>query len=743
MTPWDILSRRPSDPPTEPQSSTEAQYAQAAAPYPPADLSQGDQFYRNGQYDEAIAVYRSVMAGGQEPKRQQAQYRLARTYLAAYRYEEAARELESYIAIYPADADTLRAHFLLSQAYIGLQRIEDAEQVFIPYATAGGPAAAYGHLALAQALADSGRPREAAIHLEQALSSELPQNVADDARWSLAQAYAASQQPDLALAQYERLLSETDSAYNRAQALWGIATVSGRLGDQERWYNTLLSVIRDYPRYWVAAAAVDELLTWGIDVEPFSQGVAYFYRRRNDESVAALERYLASGPGPAGAAVAHYYLGILAERLNDNDTAVQHYEASEYWDPVGPLAAEAMWGRAQLLESAGQFDAAAEVYSRLWQLLPASDRAKDAAVKAGIIRYKQGRYEDASQMWNAWLPTVSSQQEIARVNLWLGKAAQARGDTEAARTYWAYSMGIAPTSFYGLRAELLLAGRPYEPDVANAEGQLLAGAGPAWDEVEAWLSFSGSSPNATAYNALSQSRPWLVGVELYELGLSQQAAQEFRRLLAQQGDDAWAVYYLMRHWNDMGLTHLAAAAALRLQEIVGGAPKAVLAQAYPWDYDSLVTSAAERNNISPLFILSVIRQESLFDPIAGSSAGAQGLTQVMPSTGQGIAQQLGRSDFATADLLRPAVSIEFGAYYLGAQMALFDNSAYNTLAAYNGGPGSALRWSQRGQVTDPDLFYEEIDFSETRLYLRLVLENYAMYRFLYAGADHPTLLTTP
>ena len=61
-------------------------------------------------------------------------------------------------------------------------------------------------------------------------------------------------------------------------------------------------------------------------------------------------------------------------------------------------------------------------------------------------------------------------------------------------------------------------------------------------------------------------------------------------------------------------------------------------------------------------VAALVRQESFWDPAAGSSAGALGLTQVMPQTGRLIAQALGDADFQTSDLLRPIVSLEFSAW---------------------------------------------------------------------------------
>jgi soluble lytic murein transglycosylase len=115
----------------------------------------------------------------------------------------------------------------------------------------------------------------------------------------------------------------------------------------------------------------------------------------------------------------------------------------------------------------------------------------------------------------------------------------------------------------------------------------------------------------------------------------------------------------------------------------------------------------------------------------------------MPLTGSEIAQNLGIEDFSASDLLRPLVSIQFGAHYLGSQLDLFEGNLFLAIAAYNGGPGNASRWWESLPAVDMDLFVELIDITETRTFVKLVLENYAMYRFLYGGAAHPTLLASP
>ena len=83
-------------------------------------------------------------------------------------------------------------------------------------------------------------------------------------------------------------------------------------------------------------------------------------------------------------------------------------------------------------------------------------------------------------------------------------------------------------------------------------------------------------------------------------------------------------------------------------------------------------SAAFFNFALPLLFLALIRQESRFDPQAVSYAGATGLTQVMPETGQWIASRLGVEPFSTRLLERPAISVRFGIWYMAQSLELFD-----------------------------------------------------------------------
>ncbi len=133
-------------------------------------------------------------------------------------------------------------------------------------------------------------------------------------------------------------------------------------------------------------------------------------------------------------------------------------------------------------------------------------------------------------------------------------------------------------------------------------------------------------------------------------------------------------------------------------------------------YDQLIQAAAARNGVDPAVLHGLIQQESDFDPNSQSSAGAVGLTQLMPST----AASLGVSD-----PLDPAQSIEGGARYLSQMLQKFGGNVDDALAAYNAGPGAV---QQYGGVPP---------YAETQQYVSKVLGYAAEYQQGATGASAP------
>ena len=149
----------------------------------------------------------------------------------------------------------------------------------------------------------------------------------------------------------------------------------------------------------------------------------------------------------------------------------------------------------------------------------------------------------------------------------------------------------------------------------------------------------------------------------------------------------------------------------------------------PRAYEWLAVPAAKRYGLDPNLLLAVMRVESAYQKHLVSYAGAVGLMQIMPRTGRLIAQALGHDDFTPADLLDPALNLEFAAWYLTSLLHRFDGHLPLAIAAYNGGPHNVRRWIQEGSGETPlDVLLERIPFTQTHRYVRKVLVHYEAYR---------------
>ena len=154
---------------------------------------------------------------------------------------------------------------------------------------------------------------------------------------------------------------------------------------------------------------------------------------------------------------------------------------------------------------------------------------------------------------------------------------------------------------------------------------------------------------------------------------------------------------------------------------------------FPRAYTELVEKYASQTGVEPWTLFALIRTESFFQSDVVSSAGAGGLTQLMPETALEMAGRIRRAggpdyaaSFNTAD---PEQNIHIGAYYLSYLMERFEDSLLS-LMAYNGGMNRARRWRSSSSLP-VDLLLETIPFYETRDYGRKVTAAAAVYKYLY------------
>lgn len=717
--------------PSETELLTAAAGTSEGTSFPP-DLALGQAYSRDGRYEEALAVYASVLERGRESDRQEARVASARILLWEERYEEAQEQVSAYLVQAGEEGNPLPAYFLSGRALAGLGRNEEALAMFSRYVAEGGLAAPYARVEMARLLAAMGRMEEASREAEAALP-ELPGRRRPAVLLMMAQESEATSDAE-ALKWYERLLSESESAADRALALWRMSVIKRSAGDPG-WMDDARQVVSGYAVTSAASEALAALLEAGVEIDPFDEGLVRYRHFENEEAREALDRLLEEEATGEKAAAAHYYLGAIRERLGDGARAMEEYAAAYELAPKAPLADDALWWRGRLLEEAGRLEEALEVYEQIASEFPEGSLAAEASFRRGLVTYLDGALADAVGVWENAAARAPDEEARGRALLWAAKAELAAGEQEAARSDLKQLRREQPLGYYGLRADVLL-----RESFEGGRTPAPASGTPETKDAGDWAVEATGESAGDGWTLWLDER-WLRGLDLMALGMPREAGDELRELMYGP-NSASRLWALSRTARAFGLTEISARSAQLILERVddgrlGEAPEELLRLAYPYSYEDLMAAAEEMEGVSPLVMLALIRQESFFDPLAGSSAGASGLTQVIPSTGEEIAREMGR-EFEAEALLRPETSVLFGAHYLAKQLSAFDGNLYHALAAYNAGPGNAARW-RSAAPDDIDLFLEQIDLGETKLYVRRVMENLAVYRYLHEGEEYPRL----
>ena len=163
----------------------------------------------------------------------------------------------------------------------------------------------------------------------------------------------------------------------------------------------------------------------------------------------------------------------------------------------------------------------------------------------------------------------------------------------------------------------------------------------------------------------------------------------------------------------------------------------VFKRLYPLYYDMEISRNAEKRGLVPEIIWAIVKQESAFASQIISYANAYGLMQIIPPTAKQIAKQLGMEIKDIRLLYDPSINIDMGTYYLTELLKRYQWNLYYALAAYNAGPHRVDRWQNIINTSDDDFFMENIEFSQTREYVRVVIQYYWTYYLILHPQEIP------
>ncbi len=699
------------------------------------------------------------------PEVRSAHYYLAESFARRGRWTSAATLLQPFADAPPDTEFALAARFWLALAHEAAGDHTAAVAAYAAYRELNSPLAPYAALRQGDQLRALGLQHEAA-------EAYLAGARADIARVERANAYErailalrSADDGAAAFSLFNELTNFVEQPAYRARLLAegiGLAEALGRTDEASQWRRTLVVELPTTPQAADAATALvqagDPALTSA------AAGQIFFHAERWGEAINALDLAIAQatdtdsgtelrrlrglalraqGDFPAalaalaeaGALSPNAEAGRQAQldwiqtlgQSGATEQAIQGYQEFAAAYPADERAPEALNRAIILRERLGDMAGADGMRVALGQSYPVSTQGRTALHRLGLARFQAGDMAAARQFWQ-----LQAEQNTgswaAQGAFWAGRSAQASGDPEAATTLFTTARSAAPTSYYGARAaeELGL--------TADGTLPLTAPVTPSdWAALTDWIAGWNGAGNEPAPPLAAFTERALL---LEQVNLTANARNEWQAGLSMAQGDPASLAALAQAADAAQITPIALSAAAALAALVPPdaptAPLALQRLLYPVPFPELVIRESAAHGVDPRLFLALLRQESRFDPGATSWVGARGLAQVMPATGEGIARDLGATDYTVDDLYRPNVSVRFGTYYLGRRISDMEGSQAGALAAYNGGLGNAMRWAGGTQVVDQDLFAETIDFPETQGYVKLVMGYYGAYRELYA-----------
>ena len=781
-----MASATPSSTPTPFQSPTPAP---TFTPIPSVRIENADKAFFDGDIEGAMTDYRAALADTSDPTlKAAALWGLARSQYTDGRYADGLATLQQLDSDFP---DTPFAkgpsYFLQGQTYLQMKDYANAAQAYQTYLTLRpGILDSYVQELRGDALSATNNYPDALTAYEAAQSAPH----LDDA--FAIQIKTAKMRTEIgdyatAISIYETIMSSTNNDYTKSEMDYFLGEANLTLNKTDVAYGYFRDAIANYPVSSWSWLCLNELVTAKVTVNDFDRGLTdYWYATQYDypasltPALDALDRYIAANPGNDG--TARYYRALTYRGLQNYNAAnkefttfIKNYSTNPHWVDAWDREADMQWNdlnnpqaatdtligfvkaasasdhapaalmtAARIFEQDNQLEQAAQVWERVANEYPNSDQAATAVFEAGIMRYRESKYSDALKDFQHSLSSASQPEDQARANLWIGKTAQQLGQTGEAQTAWQQAQGIDPGGYYSLRARDILMGQsPFTPPAKTNFSYDPAAERKAADS---WMRLTFNLPagtDLTGPGSLALDPRFVRGTELWELGQPEDARLEFEDLRNSVSNDPILTYRLANYLLSLGLYRPGIFAARQVLTLAGknDNQSSMLAPAYfnhvryGLYYNDLIVPAAQANGLDPLFLFSLIRQESLFESFAGSTAGAVGLMQIVPSTGASIASSLNlQYSYDQSQLYLPKVSIQFGAHYLAANQRLFDGDLFKALSAYDAGPGNTYQWSKLSG-DDPDLFLETIRFSEPRQYIQSIYEIYAVYQRLYGPAQ--------
>ncbi len=411
------------------------------------------------------------------------------------------------------------------------------------------------------------------------------------------------------------------------------------------------------------------------------------------------------------------YIARSYYRLGNRSQTIKAYLDYAERFPRRRIAPEAVWKSAWIYEELQQPEKALALYKKIRRQWPRSSYAYEAHFREGFTYYRLGQYENADRIFNDIRFRRLSDRHVHRAQYWSALCRAINGDTITARRLRADLANDLWDDYYTMKSYLLH--KNYIDSTSNMIRIFKETANPLtfygtgyvnllryFNDAFRIKELLGDGYALAALNDIKlrvdSRQEWIAVGEIYKkFGAYGRAFRVFD-------------YINRRYYKDVSYTQKAF----------------MLKERFPYYYDDIVEKYSRRYLIENELLLALIKQESLFDHQARSWADAYGLMQLILPTARDMARLAGVHLHSAKQLYQPELNIHLGALYLKQLQRRFEGNKYKMLAAYNGGPHRVKRWQELPGSYQMDVFIENIEFSQTRDYVKKVMKNYWAYTLL-------------
>jgi soluble lytic murein transglycosylase-like protein/Tfp pilus assembly protein PilF len=556
----------------------------------------------------------------------------------------------------------------------------------------------------------------------------------------------------------DRAARVLDSDALRPQLNADESALLGEAMKDHRHYDRAIEHLRKALGAEKVPAKRDELL--------FSIGRAHFGAERYAD---AMKTYAAAAPAavdPKMRATLFFHASRCAQLLGDDATAERYFTATLAVPGKFPATTAALTQRIRTAARGGRLPAARVALERLRKEYPKDHAFFEGALAFALAQLSRGDDAGARATLDSIPRAIADDYERAEIAYWRARSLEKSDPTAAVRAYVPVLRSSVPTHFAYL-ARKRFATPELKPAVdreialrrAQVANLVKAKQFALAKDVETdrlLLTPSGVAPDLATLQSIYREIPAYRDVMALEpaafpsLPLDANADRTSRLLalgLFDEAEDGITARWGLRGQKNLLTRSLALNRGAISRESILAAellaktlpadflpdllPLAARQLLYPRYFASYIEKDAATYDADPTLVLSIMREESRFNPRAKSQAAARGLLQFIITTARDIGRQVGLVDVDPDDLYDPRIIIQLGAKYVATLSKEFGGDRYRTAAAYNAGPKQVALWNRLQPAAGADYFISSINFDETKHYVRKVINSYERYSEIY------------